>query len=169
MFWQLLRAVIWFTPISSVCIANSLSWTCILLLFATYGLLILYFASLIDGKSWEEPLACCVKDPNETFTLQSNPSCFEVKRKVIYYAVFLAVCFFFILFISGMFLIFNQIAYNITICVLEMEEDRIDLIKNLILYFGRIPPTIVFFTLFVLLLFYGIRLIIFIRNDVGVF
>lgn len=106
--WQLLRAFIWFIPISSYCIPNSLSWTCILLLFATYGLLILYFASLINGKSWEEPFSCCIKDPNENFSLQSQPSCFEIKRKTVYYLIFLSICLFFVVFISGNFFLFSN-------------------------------------------------------------
>lgn len=50
-----------------------------------------------------------------------------------------------------------------------MGEDNIQLIRNLILNFGRIPPIFVFITLFILLIFFGIRLIISIKNDVRIF
>jgi hypothetical protein len=152
------KKVLWFAPIPSPCAINIMSWTIIFTEFLTFNLLIIFFASIINGSQWEEEVSLICRDTT-TSENKSNSflSLFQFKRKTLYFFVYFFVAFIALVIIT---------TYNTVICVIENDEEQANLRDDLILYFGRIPPGTVFIILLVLLLFYGIRLLIAMKRNV---
>lgn len=110
MLWQSLRMASWLIPIRSLCLPNLISWTVILLMFATYSLLILYFASVINGKYWEEnvSLICSKNSSDISSLLQPKTRWLEIRRKTLYHFIFIVSCFLVLLFISCKLALFHS-------------------------------------------------------------
>jgi hypothetical protein len=153
------KKVLWFVPIPSPCAINIMSWTIIFTEFLTFNLLIIFFASIINGSHWEEEISLICRDTSENKP-NSFLSLLQFKRKNLYFFVYFFVAFVALIIIT---------TYNTVICVIENDEEQASLRDDLILYFGRIPPGTVFIILLVLLLFYGIRLLIAMKKDVFYF
>eukprot|EP01080_Neovahlkampfia_damariscottae_P007986 gene7986-12451_t len=158
LIWQLLRAIVWFIPIPSPCVINILAWMIIFTQFLTFNLLIIFFASIINGRFWDEEvsLLCGKKGTDLTTSLNPMTRFFQFKRKNIY---------FFIYSVIGLLALAVITSYNTIICVIENDKSQQRLRDDLLLYFGRIPPGIIFVILLILLLFYGIRLLVAMKRD----